>query len=308
LKSWAVWVLKIIMTGALLWVTLHKVPWAGVRASFFNVSRPLAGFSIVFFVLATTLVETTRMMFAGKVVKERQPRFRDWLRLFSESRPFFFLLPGAVATEGLIWIRLREMQWRHASCGFALGITRVWGVAGWCLAAAYALSKHNGTDAILAAAPPFLRSPALWVAGGLLASTGALLAPAIMKRFKHLPIAENPGRFNVAMAVASLLSLAIISLSVKLAAAAAGTPLPFHAAMGLMAFFNFAMVLPISVGGFGLQEGLVLLLGLSLGYPAGALIAFSALMHLQRLTLSLVGLGVFLVGQRTEGPSRPVAP
>jgi hypothetical protein len=64
--------------------------------------------------------------------------------------------------------------------------------------------------------------------------------------------------------------------------------------MGLLAFFNFAMVLPISLGGFGLQEALVLGLGLPLGYPAPALLAFSILLHCQRLVLSLTGLGAFL--------------
>ena len=68
------------------------------------------------------------------------------------------------------------------------------------------------------------------------------------------------------IAPATAASVLVASLAVKIASLAAGTPLPFHAVLGLMAFFNFAMILPVSLGGFGLQEALVLLLGLPLGY------------------------------------------
>ena len=60
------------------------------------------------------------------------------------------------------------------------------------------------------------------------------------------------------------------------------------------------MVLPISLGGFGLQEALVLRLGLPLGFSASHLLVFSALLHLQRVMLALVGGLIFLKGEPAD--------
>jgi hypothetical protein len=304
LRVWLASFVRFALTGLLLWATLHKVPLQGIRAAIARVDPRLTTLSLLFFVAATLLVESARLTFAGLLLRERQPRCRDWLRIFAESRPFYYLLPGAAAAEGMVWVRLRQLRWRHTSCGFVVLSTRIWGVATWGLAAAYALSLPRGTVAILAQVPAWMRAPGTWAAGAALAAGIALLAPGIMARRSHLEVRSAIALPSLAMAMASAASVAIVTLAVMLAAAAAGTPLPWQSVLGLMAVFNFAMVLPISLGGFGLQEALVLRLGLAYGYSAPALVAFSAILHLQRLALSLVGLAVFLPGRRSA--ARPV--
>ena len=76
---------------------------------------------------------------------------------------------------------------------------------------------------------------------------------------------------------------------VMMGARSAGLPFDLLTCLGLLAWFNFAMALPISLGGLGLQEALVLRLGLPLGIPAASLLAFSALLHLMRAALAVTG-------------------
>lgn len=294
LRAWAGWGLRLGITGLLLWLTLRRVPLPGIKAALLQVRPWLAALSVATFLAGSFLLEPIRLALAGHLLEERNPGAWAWVRIFIESRPFYYLLPGALASEGVIWMRLRRLDWRHASCGFVLMSTRVWGVAAWGLLAATSLAIPGGGGAILAQAPPLLRSPALWAGGGMLAVCTALLAPHLAGRFRHLSLRPRTGLTNASLGLLAGGSALVVGFSVFLASRAAGTPLPFHAALGLMAFFNFAMVLPVSLGGFGLQEAMVLLLGTPLGFDPPALIAFSALIHLQRLVLSLVGLGGFL--------------
>lgn len=305
-KPWIVLFFKLSLTGGLLWATLRKVPMHGILAALGRVQLGSAALSVGVFLFGTLALESARLSMAGRLLCERQPRYLQWLRIFAESRPFFYLLPGAVAAEGMVWLRLRRLQWRHGSCGYVLVSTRVWGVAFWGFAAAYALTFRRGAGAILAQLPAWVRSPSVWACGAILVTGCIALAPNLMGRLNRVEVRPSVALPNLAMALGALASVFLGTLSAMIASSAAGTPLPWHGAMGLMALFNFAMVLPISLGGFGLQEALVLLLGLSLGYPAPALVAFSALLHLQRLALSLAGLGVFLGGRRSSLPA-PVA-
>jgi uncharacterized membrane protein YbhN (UPF0104 family) len=307
LKDWAAWISKAGMTALLLWIVFRKVPLQGILAAMTRVDPGLTVLSVLVFLAGTTILESLRLAAAGSLLRERPPSFPAWLRLYLESRPFFYLLPGAVAAEGMVWMRLRQFQWRHVSCGFAVLSTRIWGVAVWGIAAAFALARPNGTSAMLAQAPAWMRNPWVWLAGAGFTVIAAALAPWAMGRWKGLPVVEHTGLPLLWMALSSAGSAGVITIAVLLASRAAGTPLPFHAALGLMAIFNFAMVLPISLGGLGLQEALAALLGPVFGYSLPAMIAFSALMHLQRVVLSLAGLGIFLAG-RPANPSGPEFP
>jgi hypothetical protein len=291
--------MKGLVTGFLLWAALHRVPMHGIRTALLLVRPWPTLLSLGFFVAGAVLVESTRFACASHLLDERQPRFRDWARFFVESRPFFYLLPASIGTEGMVWARLRQYQWHHVSCGFVVVNTRLWGFAAWAGAAAFALSEPSGAGTLLARAPAWMRAPGIWAAAAVLAAAAAAAVPAAMARWNGLALRRAIGLPNLAMALASSASALIISRAVVMASAAAGTPIPFHAAMGLMAIFNFAMVLPVSLAGFGLQEALVLILGHAYGYQPASLVAFSAILHLQRLALSLPGLGIFLAGRWT---------
>jgi uncharacterized membrane protein YbhN (UPF0104 family) len=267
---------------------------AAIPGALKRVDLATATCSVCLFVLGNLIVETWRLVAAGRLLEERQPSFAAWFTIYAESRPFFYVLPASAGTEGMVWVRLRQFQWSHASCGFVVFITRLVGVGIWAIGAALALAGQSNAATLLARAPAFMRSPALWGIAGGIVLLGTVLAPGLMRHWKRLPVRDRRAGFMGAVIALALASALVNVLAVQTGALAAHTPLGLKGTMGLLAFFNFAMVLPISLGGFGLQEALVLGLGLPLGYPAPALLAFSILLHCQRLVLSLTGLGAFL--------------
>jgi uncharacterized membrane protein YbhN (UPF0104 family) len=304
-KPWAGWAVRLGLTILILWLAMRKVPLAALPDALKRLDLPLAAGSVALFVLGNLVVESLRLLAAGRLLQEHQPRFTQWLTLFAESRPFYYLLPAAAGAEGMVWIRLRQFQWSHASCGFVVFITRLVGVATWALAAALAMGNPSSA-ALLARAPAFMRSPGLWSAMGALVLLATVLVPGWMSRWKQLPVRDRRAKAMAAVVLLSLTSATVNVLAVHAGALAAHTSLGLTGTAGLLAFFNFAMILPISLGGFGLQEALVLGLGLPLGYTAPALLAFSIVMHFQRLTLSLTGLGAFLRPRPVQTGCSPV--
>jgi uncharacterized membrane protein YbhN (UPF0104 family) len=292
-KPWVGWVVRLGLTILILWLAMRKVPLAAVPVALKRLNLPLAASSVALFVLGNLLIEPLRLLAAGRLLRERQPRFTQWLNLYAESRPFYYVLPAAAGAEGMVWLRLRQFQWGHASCGFVVFITRLVGVSTWALAAALAVGSP-GSAALLAQAPAFMRSPSLWGTMGALVLVASILAPGWMRRWKHLPVRDQRAKAMTAVVLLSPASAMVNVLAVHAGALAAHTSLGLVETAGLLGFFNFAMILPVSLGGFGLQEALVLGLGLPLGYPAPALLAFSIVMHFQRLALSITGLGAFL--------------
>lgn len=306
MKAWRpriLWAVKIALTFLILWMALRGVSPAEIREALLRVDRSWALPSIILYPALIIPVEAARYCLAGRLLQERQPTLGRWIQLYGESRPFFYLLPAAVGAEGLVWLRLRDLQWRHASCGFVLLLTRLAGVGVWALLAGLALHGRDPSAHLLARAPGFLQRPLPWLLLGLAVMAGTALAPALSARFRRVPAAPGGTLAMLGLLFLALVSALVSGLSAQAASQAARTPIPLLTALGFLAFFNFAMVLPISLGGFGLQEALILAMGLPMGWPAPALLAFSAVIHMQRLGLAAVGLAMFL-----GGPGRQVAP
>ena len=295
-KRYLVWFTKLGLTCLLLWLALRQVPMKGLGQAFLSADPWLAAGSVALFLAAIIPLETSRFLGAGRLLGERQPGYARWLRIYLQGRPFFYLLPAAVGSEGIVWIRLRKFHWRHASCGFTVLLTRLFGVGAWALAAGVSLAAPGGAAAILRGLPSWMGHPWPWLGLGLLVLGMSILAPWFMSRFRGLPMAAGRGRTLAFVACCTGASLVLSTLAAGLAASAAGTPFSFAAVAGLLALFNFAMVLPISLGGFGVQEALVLRLGLPMGYAASHLLIFSAILHFQRIMLAVAGGLVFLKG------------
>lgn len=298
LRPYVTWVLKLGMTVVITWLALRKVPLGGLKGALAHLAWSWAALSLGVFVLGMTLLESARLYFAGALLREPLPRFRDWVRIYLESRPFYYILPAAVGAEGLVWLRLRQFSWRHASCGFVVLATRIWGMSAWSLVAAYALARPGGFHVVLARTPGWMQGVPFWASAGCALALASLLAPHILAGRRGIALMERRDRTIAAILLTTLGAVLVTGLAVLSASRATGTPLTLEQSLGLMAFFNFAMVLPFSLGGVGLQEALVLFLGLPLGYPPQALVAFSALIHLQRMALCGLGLGVFLWKRR----------
>jgi uncharacterized membrane protein YbhN (UPF0104 family) len=303
-KRWGPWVFKAGATVVITWMALRGIPLGSIRSGFTHLDLTWAGLSVAVIILGLAPVEAARLRCAGALLAEDQPGFARWFEIFLSSRPFFYILPAAVGAEAMVWARLRQFRWDHRSCGFVVLATRIWGMSAWSLAAALALGQFPGFGPILARAPLWAQQSGFWMAAGGTLAAASILLPVFLAGRQGVGFAPRGWKGALAIVAATLTSVLATSLSAQLASWAAGTPFTFIQSMGLLAFFNFSMVLPISLGGLGLQEALILFLGVPMGYRPEALVAFSVLLHLQRLALCGLGLGVFLTVRRNAPGTR----
>lgn len=288
-KHAGIWVLKSGFTMALLWLAFRKVPLAALRQAWGQLHAGWAVGCVVVYVPLVTLAESARFQAAARRVDEITLPYLTWVDAFLESRPWYYLLPASAGADAVIWYRLRRKSWSHGECGFVVLSVRLWGLAQWAMIAGITLAFAPATRGILAGVPAWLSAPWLWVAGGIMVGGACIAGPNWLASKEHVRLRPR-GTWD------SFLNLALASLSalftascLLMAAHSAGLPFDLLICLGLIAWFNFAMALPISLGGLGLQEALVLRLGLPLGIPAANLLAFSALLHLMRAALAVVG-------------------
>lgn len=299
-KGRALWSLKLAFTVLLLVFAFRRVPLHDLRVAWARMHAGWAVGAIALYVPFCVLAESARLWAAGRRVVAPPLRLREWAAAFLASRPWFYLLPASAGADGMIWYRLRRKGWSHGGCGYAVLAVRFWGLALWALLAACTLRLAPETRDILSGAPAWLASPWLWFGGGLIALLACVAAPHWLARKEHVDL-KNPTPTDPLVHLGlALLSALITGACVWMAAKSAGLPFNLGACLGLLAWLNFAMALPISLGGLGLQEALVLRLGLPLGLGAATLLAFSGLVHLMRAVLALAG-GFAALGSRNSG-------
>lgn len=255
--------------------------------------------------MAQTLLSALRWrLIAGRL---GHPMATGWaLREYFLAQTVNLALPGGVAGDALRALRagavagLRQAGQavifeRLAGQAALVAVTLVaagwlwlrWGALPLPLAAGFALLA--GACALGALVLALLRRrPA--VAGWLAAARHAVLARDVV----------------AAQAGLSLASVAANILSFAAAAAAVGLVLPADAIFAVIPLVLFAMLVPLTVGGWGLREGAaVAILPLVGATPEGALAA-SALFGLLFLTSAILGAGLSAlagaVARRGGGP------
>lgn len=291
-KAWkgrAVWAIKLGFTILLLTLAFRHVPLHSLAEAWSHIHLGWAVGAVVIYVPFCVLAESTRLWAAGRSVAAPSLKIQEWASAFLASRPWFYLLPASAGADGVIWYRLRRRGWSHGGCGYTVLAVRFWGLALWALVAGLTLIAAPETRGILSGTPKWLSSPWLWFGGGSLAILACVVAPHWLARKEHVDLKiTTPAEPFLNLGLA-LLSAAITAGCVWMGARATGLPFSLPACFGLLAWLNFAMALPISLGGLGLQEALVLRLGLPLGLPAATLLAFSGIVHLMRAVLALTG-------------------
>ncbi len=124
----------------------------------------------------------------------------------------------------------------------------------------------------------------------------------------------HPRQAASVVAVGFAYQLVLVAAAV-MAARALG--IPDAGPTALLAFFPavaIAQVLPISISGLGIREGLFVLFLKPLGVPTGQAVALGILLYLLNLIVSLLGAPAFAVGGRRRvdggprGPADPQAP
>ena len=280
---------QVLFTLFLLGLAFRKVPLDELGKAFLELHPWMGAGAILLFGVLLIPLEAARFRSAGHVYREKDPPWRGWVFLYLESRKFQYLLPASMGAEGVLWYRLKQRGWRHATCGFVVFATRGWGMVGWAFTAAVALAWAPGVPAILAGLAPWMIGPWPWGTGALLGTLVLGLGPLGWARWKKLPLSPEWRRHLLAQVGFMALTLVANGLSAWLAARSAGLSIPLLSILGLLALVNFAIALPASVGGLGIQEWLVLRLGSELGLAAAPLLVFSMLLHAQRLGLTVAG-------------------
>lgn len=303
-KGSAMWVLKIGSTILLLALAFHHVPLRALGEAWSRIHAGWAASAVILYLPLCVLAESARLWAAGRRVAAPPLNIREWASAFLASRPWFYLLPASAGADGMVWYRLRRRGWSHGGCGYAVLAVRFWGLALWAVVAGLTLIAAPETRGLLSGTPGWLSSPRLWLGGGSLALLACVLAPHWLARKEHVDLkAAGPADPLLNLGFA-FLSASITALCVWMAARATNLPFSIPACFGLLAWLNFAMALPISLGGLGLQEAIVLRLGLPLGLPAATLLAFSGIIHLMRFMLAVTGGLAGLTGRETltSGP------
>ena len=104
-----------------------------------------------------------------------------------------------------------------------------------------------------------------------------------------------------ALGAAVAYQLVVVS-AVYCAAHTIGLTVPNAAVLAYVPAVAMAQVLPISVGGFGLREGMLVLLLHALGASTSQAVAVGLLWYAMMLIVSLAGAPAFAIGDRTPAP------
>lgn len=298
-KQIGLWLLKTSFTVVLLWFAIRRVPLDSLAHAWRQLHVGWALGCVLAYVPLVTLTESARFHAAGWRVDEPPVPFLTWIDAFLESRPWYYLLPASAGADAVVWYRLRRRNWSHGGCGFVVLSVRLWGLAFWAMIAGITLALAPATRGILAGIPAAVASPGLWLTGGAIATVACAFAPRWLAAREHVRLRHSHAWDPALSLVLTALSALVTGGCVVMAARSAGLPFDLLTSLGLLAWFNFAMALPISLGGLGLQEALLLRLGLPLGLPAATLLAFSALIHLMRIALAVTG-GLVSVASTVE--------
>lgn len=305
-KGRALWALKLGFTILLLALAFRNVPLHALAEAWGRIHMGWAIGAVLLYLPLCVLAESMRLWAAGRRVAAPPLRLREWSAAFLASRPWFYLLPASAGADGMIWYRLRRRGWSHGGCGYAVLAVRFWGLALWAAMAGFTLIVAPETRGLLSGTPRWLSSPYPWLGGGVLALLACVLAPHWLARKEHVDLKGAGPMDSLLNLGLALFSASITAACVLMAAQATALPFSLPACFGLLAWLNFAMALPISLGGLGLQEALVLRLGLPLGLPAATLLAFSGIVHLMRIVLAIAGGLAGLTGR--EEPTSDSAP
>jgi hypothetical protein len=170
--------------------------------------------------------------------------------------------------------------------------------------------------------PSLLESSTAWVAllvsGIALAALAAILIlaahPKLAGRFRehenwmrfigaaHIGVARlrtDPRAALAILGTAMIYQVSVV-LTVGFVVLTIGAPVPAGAVIAFVPVVAMAQVIPISLSGLGVREGMFVLLLHPLGIPNGQAIGIGLLWYLTMLLVSLLGAPAFAVGNRHQ--------
>jgi uncharacterized membrane protein YbhN (UPF0104 family) len=166
---------------------------------------------------------------------------------------------------------------------------------------------------------------AIVIAGGTLLVLGAILvlaaSPRLAGRFVHRAnwtrfigivhvgvdrLRHDPRDAAGALAAAIAYQMTVVA-AVYCAVHTIGLTIPNGVVMAYIPAVAMVQVLPISVGGLGVREGMLALLLHPLGVPTGQAVALGLLWYAMTLVVSLAGAPAFAIGHHGHGAHPPAA-
>jgi hypothetical protein len=305
-RTWAVWGVKLGLSLLLLWLALRHVPLASVTEAVRAAHPAWALASLAVFLGGVTLFDALRFSLGGGLLREAPQPLGQWAFLSLASRAFLYLLPSGMGQEGYLWVKLRNRGWKHGSCAFLVLLVRATGLAFWCFALAFALRSPGFRGATAWVLRGSLAEVAFWVAAGLALTAGSMFLPVLLGRMGRLEGYSGSLAAWAGLLLATAGTGFTCAAAFEFSARAFGISFGLAQAAGCTTILFLGMVLPISLAGFGVQEGILLMVGQGLGMPPGPLLGLSCLLHFQRFVMALAGLSCLMAG-KWDNPGQPSA-
>ncbi|MBM4011040.1 MAG: flippase-like domain-containing protein [Planctomycetes bacterium] len=232
-----------------------------------------------------------------------------FVRRFFEGMFFSLCLPSSIGGDVVKAYRIGDSTPRRLLAGCTVLADRLTGLSALAVLGGAALAARKYDLSLMAT---------LLVAGGLLAVALAafLLALAFLDRIVGL-LPEGPARRFLAQLLPyqqrpSLIAKAVGwsflvqaggAVSVAVSARALGVEQPLSVWFSVVPLVALAMVLPISIGGFGVRENATAFLLSEQGVPADRAIGVALLWGLSQIAIGLVGGVLFMLDRSAEKSS-----
>ncbi|SRR6266540_291340 len=312
-RGWVRWV-RLLVSGVLLAVLISKIPGTELVPS----DRSLPG-TLAFLIGGIVLMAVSFVLASWRwqrvlAVFDEHVRLRQLLSHYLAGQFVGNVLPSTVGGD-VLRISRNSKDTGSREVAFA----------------AVVLERMTGFVALpfltflgVAIRPDLLDTAhgwiALLIAGATVAFLALLLAlaghPQLAGRFKdhenwmryigaiHVGVdrlRHDPRDAGAALGAAIAYQVTVVA-SVYCAVHTIGLTIPNAAVLAFVPAVAMAQVVPISVGGLGVREGLLALLLHPLGVPTGQAVAVGLLWYAMTLIVSLAGAPAFAIGHRHAAP------
>lgn len=311
-SAWPGVVARVVATAGLMAWALKDVEWSRFRQV---IARAdwwwwLAGLALT---LAVQAVAGLRWAELARPLGFDFPR-RFFVRRFFEGMFFSLCLPSSIGGDVVKAVRIAATTPLRLLAGCSVLADRLTGLAALCVLAGTALAAREytlGTAATLAVFAGLLVAAlaGFWIGLLLLDRIHASLPPESSGRqlvARLLPYRERPSLVLAAVGWSFAVQIGG-TVAVALVARAVGVSLPLTAWFSVVPLVALAMVLPISVGGFGVRENALEFLLRGHDVPSEAGVAVALLWGLCTVFAGLVGGMLFLLERRSPAASPPRA-
>lgn len=301
--------LRVAATGGLMAWAVKDVEWGRFRELLAAADWPwwLAALGVT---LAGQVVAGIRWAALARPLGFDFTR-RFFVRRFFEGMFFSLCLPSSIGGDVVKAVRIGSSTQLRLLAGCSVLADRLTGLSALAVLVGTAVisrNNHLGTPATFAVFGGLLLAvlAGFWLALAVLDRVHAALPEGSARDFiaRLLPYRQRPSLVLLAVGWSFLVQLAGVA-SVVLVARALGVVQPALVWLSVVPLVALAMVLPISIGGFGVRENAIEYLLRGYGVPSEAGVAIGLLWGMCTLLAGLVGGVLFLLERQPVAAGEP---